>query len=355
MKLEVVVLPVADVERSLQFYKSLGWRLDVDRVSGERRTVHFTPPGSSCSILFGTNVTPSAPGTAQLLHLVVADIEAAQAELAAKGIEASGIFHDARGGYNRFDLDQRASGPDPERRTYASYLTFNDPDGNSWLLQEVTARLPGRIDSHETRFASVADLAGAMRRAAVAHGEHEKRIGGLTRIGPTGTPPTWWRNKRATNSRHEQRPSSYRRETSSAAPSAQRDLETGIGLGHGALKGRPLADPLQIGLYVRIGPKVPRREHPHGGQPEDAHDIGGREGVAGEIGRFAEPRLDLAVGAIEPVAEQPQERVLALGVDHLGDQIDHGRRHQRAIGEMQPEQIVGVAGLARAYGEPAAP
>jgi catechol 2,3-dioxygenase-like lactoylglutathione lyase family enzyme len=177
MKLEVVVLPVADVERSLQFYKSLGWRLDVDRVSDERRIVHFTPPGSSCSILFGTDVTPSAPGTAQLLHLVVSDIEAAQAELAANGVEVSGIFHDARGGYNRFDLDQRASGPDPERRTYASFLKFNDPDGNSWLLQEVTARLPGRIDSHGTKFASVADLASAMRRAAVAHGEHERRIG----------------------------------------------------------------------------------------------------------------------------------------------------------------------------------
>ncbi len=177
MKLEVVVLPVADVERSLQFYKSLGWRLDVDRVTAERRIVHFTPPGSSCSILFGTDVTPSAPGTAQLLHLVVGDIEAAQAELAANGVKTSGIFHDARGGYNRFDLDQRASGPDPERRTYASYLTFNDPDGNSWVLQEVTARLPGRIVSDETKFASVADLAGAMRRAAVAHGEHERRIG----------------------------------------------------------------------------------------------------------------------------------------------------------------------------------
>ncbi len=177
MKLEVVVLPVADVERSLQFYKSLGWRLDVDRVTAERRTVHFTPPGSSCSIFFGTDVTSAAPGTAQLHHLVVADIEAAQAELVAKGVETSGIFHDARGGFNRFDLDQRASGPDPDRRTYASFLTFNDPDGNSWLLQEVTARLPGRIDSDETKFAGVADLAGALRRAAVAHGEHEQRTG----------------------------------------------------------------------------------------------------------------------------------------------------------------------------------
>ncbi len=177
MKLEVVVLPVADAERSLQFYQRLGWRLDVDRVTAERRTVHFTPPGSSCSILFGTNVTPSAPGTAQLRHLVVADIEAAQAELVAKGVETSGVFHDARGGFNRFDLDQRASGPDPARRSYASYLTFDDPDGNSWVLQEVTARLPGRVDADETSFASVADLAGALRRAAAAHGEHERRIG----------------------------------------------------------------------------------------------------------------------------------------------------------------------------------
>jgi len=177
MKLEVVVLPVADVERSLQFYKRLGWRLDVDRVSGERRIVHFTPPGSGCSILFGTNVTPSAPGSARLLHLIVSDIEAAHADLVAKGVEVSEVFHDARGGFNRFDLDQRASGPDPERRSYASYVTFDDPDGNSWVLQEVTARLPGRIAADETSFASVADLAGALRRAAVAHGEHEKRIG----------------------------------------------------------------------------------------------------------------------------------------------------------------------------------
>ncbi len=177
MKLEVVVLPVADVERSLQFYKRIGWRLDVDRVSDGRRIVHFTPPGSSCSILFGTSVTPSAPGTAQLLHLVVSDIEAAQADLAAHGVDTSGVFHDAGGGYNRFDLDRRASGPDPARRTYASYLTFEDPDGNSWVLQEVTTRFPGRIDVHETRFASVADLAGALRRAAAAHAEHEQRLG----------------------------------------------------------------------------------------------------------------------------------------------------------------------------------
>jgi len=202
MKLEVVVLPVADVERSLQFYKSLGWRLDVDRVTPERRTVHLTSPGSSCSILFGTNVTPAAPGSSRLVHLVVSDIEAAQADLTAKGVETSGVFHDAGGGFNRYDLDQRASGPDPERRSYASYLTFNDPDGNSWLLQEVTARLPGRIDSHETQFASVVDLAGAMRRAAVAHGEHEKRIGR-----PDPNWPVWYAAHMVAEQAGEERPS----------------------------------------------------------------------------------------------------------------------------------------------------
>lgn len=177
MKLEVVVLPVSDVGRAAEFYRQLRWRVDADIVKGEFRILQFTPPGSPCSIIFGTGLTPSPPGSAQFLHLIVSDIEAARDELIAHGVEASEVFHDASGGTNRFDPNVRASGPDPARRSYASFLTFRDPDGNGWLLQEITKRLPGRIDSNTTTFASATDLASAMRRAAVAHGEHEKRIG----------------------------------------------------------------------------------------------------------------------------------------------------------------------------------
>jgi hypothetical protein len=178
MKLEVVVIPISDVGRAAGFYKRLGWRVDADIATGAGRLLQFTPPGSPCSIIFGTGITPSAPGTTQFLHLVVSDIEAARKELISKGVDASEVFHDAGGGYNRFDPKARASGPDPGRRSYASFLTFNDPDGTGWLLQEITTRFAGRIDSNVTSFASATDLASAMRRAAAAHGEHEKRIGG---------------------------------------------------------------------------------------------------------------------------------------------------------------------------------
>ncbi len=178
MKLEVVVIPVSDVGRAAEFYEGLGWRKDADIKNGDRRVLQFTPPGSPCSIIFGTGVTPSAPGTAQFLHLVVSDIVAARADLVAHDADASEVFHDALGGTNRFDPTARASGPDPQRRSYASFVTFSDPDGNGWVLQEITTRLPGRVDSTATTFASVPDLANAMRRAAAAHGEHEKRTGG---------------------------------------------------------------------------------------------------------------------------------------------------------------------------------
>jgi catechol 2,3-dioxygenase-like lactoylglutathione lyase family enzyme len=183
MKLEVVVIPVSDIDRAAEFYGRLGWRLDgpppdLDIGEGGGRLLQFTPPGSPCSIIFGTGVTPSAPGTAQFLFLVVPDIEAAREELISKGIDASEVFHDASGGYNFFDPGARASGLDPKRRSYASFVTFSDPDGNGWLLQEVTARFPGRVDSNATSFASASDLASAMRRASAAHGEYEKRIGG---------------------------------------------------------------------------------------------------------------------------------------------------------------------------------
>jgi catechol 2,3-dioxygenase-like lactoylglutathione lyase family enzyme len=173
MKLEVVVIPVSDVDRAKQFYASLGWRLDADFVVGDAfRGVQFTPPGSPASVHFGKGLTPATPGTAQGLFLVVADIVAARAELIRRGATVSEVFHRAGPGQPAVD------GPHPTRQSYSSFATLSDPDGNTWLLQEVTARLPGRVDGNETAFASPADLAQALRRAAAAHGEHEKRTGG---------------------------------------------------------------------------------------------------------------------------------------------------------------------------------
>ena len=175
MKLEVVVIPVADVDRAKSFYDGLGWRLDADIAAGEDfRVIQFTPRGSGASVIFGRNVTAAPPGSAQGIYLVVSDIEAARNELLRRGAEVSETFHYAAGEQGRI----RVSGPDPKRPSYGSYATFTDPDGNLWLLQQVTARLPGRIDSGMTSFNSPADLAGALRRAAAAHGEHEKRGGG---------------------------------------------------------------------------------------------------------------------------------------------------------------------------------
>jgi catechol 2,3-dioxygenase-like lactoylglutathione lyase family enzyme len=176
MKLEIVVIPVSDVDRAKAFYESLGWRLDADLGQGDFRLLQFNPPGSGCSIQFGTGLTSAAPGSAQNV-LVVSDIEAAHAELVGERVDGAEVFHDSTGGYNRFNHDVRASGPDPQRRTYASFAEFTDPDGNLWQLQEITSRLPGRVDSDTTDFSSVGDLANAMRRASIAHGEHEARIG----------------------------------------------------------------------------------------------------------------------------------------------------------------------------------
>jgi catechol 2,3-dioxygenase-like lactoylglutathione lyase family enzyme len=176
LKLEAVVIPVSDVDRAKEFYLRLGWRLDADLAGETLRIVQVTPPGSPCSVHFGTGLTDSAPGSAQNL-LVVADVVAAQAELTEQGAAPSEVFHDGSVGYNRFDPAVRASGPDPERRTYASFAEFRDPDGNLWQLQEITNRLPGRVDPSTAAYSSVADLAGALRRAEAAHGEHEKRTG----------------------------------------------------------------------------------------------------------------------------------------------------------------------------------
>ena len=180
LKLEVVVIPVADVDRSKAFYAGLGWRLDADfSFDNGFRVVQFTPPGSLCSVQFGSKITSATPGSARGLYLIVSDIEAGCDDLGNRGATVSGVFHAGTPGA-QFDPDGagvRVDGPDPDHKSYSSFVTFEDPDGNSWLLQEVTDRLPGRLVPGITAFNSVGDLAAALRRAASAHGEHEKRIG----------------------------------------------------------------------------------------------------------------------------------------------------------------------------------
>ena len=183
-KLEIVVIPVSDVDRAKEFYGRLGWRLDADYDNGnDFRVVQFTPPGSGCSVIFGKNVTGAAPGSAQSLYLIVSDIAVARNEFLSCDVEIGEVFHGADGVYAGPDEPYlfgriRVNGPDPEHRSYRSFASFHDPDGNGWLLQEITTRLPGRIHSATTSFASANDLASALRRAAAAHGEHEKRTGG---------------------------------------------------------------------------------------------------------------------------------------------------------------------------------
>ena len=178
--LEVIVLPVSDVDRAKEFYGRLGWRLDADvAAGGDFRLIQFTPPGSGCSIQFGTNLTSAPPGSARGLYLIVSDIEAVRDGLLAEGVEVSEVFHEGRPGarFHPAGADDRVSGPAPDHKSYGSFASFSDPDGNGWLLQEVTARLPGRVDASATSFASASDLAEALRRTAAAHGEHEERIG----------------------------------------------------------------------------------------------------------------------------------------------------------------------------------
>jgi catechol 2,3-dioxygenase-like lactoylglutathione lyase family enzyme len=183
MKLEIVVIPVSNVDRAKQFYGDLGWRLDADFASDDGyRVIQFTPPGSGASVIFGTNVTAAAPGSAKGLYLIVSDIEAACKDLLSRGVKVSGPFHG--GGEVHVGADEphlfgsvRIDGADPERRSYLSLASFSDADGNGWMLQEITTRLPGRVEG-DTTFALAADLAATLRRAAAAHGEHEKRTGG---------------------------------------------------------------------------------------------------------------------------------------------------------------------------------
>ncbi|MEU7946617.1 VOC family protein [Micromonospora taraxaci] len=164
VKLEVIVIPVSDVDRAKEFYVRLGWRLDQTPPG----IVQLTPHGSGCSVQFGPGLTPAAPGSA-MAYLVVSDVEAARNALVAAGVEVGGLFH--------VSPDGPVDGLDPERRSYVSRATFRDPDGNTWLMQEITTRLPGRIEGGLTSFGSASDLASALRRAAAAHGEHEERTG----------------------------------------------------------------------------------------------------------------------------------------------------------------------------------
>jgi catechol 2,3-dioxygenase-like lactoylglutathione lyase family enzyme len=183
MKLEVIVIPVADVDRAKRFYEGLGWRLDADFAAGDDfRVIQFTPPGSACSVIFGKNVTAAAPGSAQGLYLIVSDIKAARDKLLGHGVEISEAFHDAGGRYSGTDEPYlfgrlRVSGREPEHSSDRAVASFSDPDGNGWLLQEVTVRLPGRVGADHATFTSSTELASALRRAAAAHGEHEKRTG----------------------------------------------------------------------------------------------------------------------------------------------------------------------------------
>jgi len=185
MKFEIVVIPVSDIDRAKEFYQKLGWRLDADYASDDKdfRVIQFTPPGSGCSIIFGKRVTAAQPGSSKGLYLIVSDIEAARKELQDRDIDVSEVFHSEGSAYAGTDEpylfgQRRVSGPDPKHGSYRSFASFHDPDGNGWLFQEITSRLPGRIDPATTTFSSVKDLANAMRRAEAAHGEHERRIGG---------------------------------------------------------------------------------------------------------------------------------------------------------------------------------
>jgi len=172
MRLEVQIIPVSDVDQAKEFYQGLGWRLDADDAPLEGlRIVQFTPPGSGTSVTFGTGLTTAAPGSAEG-GLIVSDIEAAHADLIGRGVDASAIWHGPP-----FPVEARQPGPDSDRASYGSFCSFTDPDGNTWLVQEVTTRLPGRIDAAGTAFVSTTDLASALRRAEAAHAEHEKRAG----------------------------------------------------------------------------------------------------------------------------------------------------------------------------------
>jgi predicted enzyme related to lactoylglutathione lyase len=178
MRFEIVVIPVSDVERAKRFYAALGWRLDIDfAASKQYRVIQFTPPGSACSIIFGIGITPAAPGSAQGLYIIVSDIEAARADMIDRGVKVSEPFYDTGGIFHHLNGEGVVAGLQPQRRSYGTYASFTDPDGNGWFLQEVTARLPGHELTSDVEFAASAELARALRRAAAAHDKRKRRTG----------------------------------------------------------------------------------------------------------------------------------------------------------------------------------
>ena len=204
MRLEVVVLPVSDVDRAKKFYQGLGWRLDGDYPFNENfRVVQLTPPGSASSIIFGKGITAARPGSADGLHLVVDNIDAARTELAGRGAKVSDVFHDAIAPFHHAGTAQRVPGPAPNHQSYGSWLSFADPDGNNWFVQEITTRLPGRSTSALAVYGSVASLAlrSVVPRRHMA--STSRRSAGATRTGPTGTRSTWWTSRRNRTRRHE--------------------------------------------------------------------------------------------------------------------------------------------------------
>jgi predicted enzyme related to lactoylglutathione lyase len=205
LKLEAIVIPVSDVDRAKTYYGRLGWRLDADfSFDNGVKIVQFTPPGSPTSIQFGTKMTTASPGSAENLYLIVSDIEAAREQLIARGAQVSEVFHPGSPGaqFQPANASPHLTGPAPDHQSYGSFATFNDPDGNRWLLQEITNRLPGRVDASATTFASPSDLAGALRRAEAAHGEHERRTGQ-----PDANWPEWYATYIAAEEAGEELPS----------------------------------------------------------------------------------------------------------------------------------------------------
>ena len=217
MKLEVVVIPVSDVDRAKRFYGGLGWRLDADVVKGDEfRVVQFTPPGSPSSIIFGKGVTLAAPGSAQGLHLIVSDIEAARAELVDRGVDVSELFHDVGGVFHHAGREGRLSGPDPARRSYASFASFSDPDGNGWLFQEVTVRLPGRVEATRPSPRRLSSRPRSdVRRPRMA--STRSALASMMRTGRTGTPTMSCGSRPASCCPHEQRLRRHRRGAASTS------------------------------------------------------------------------------------------------------------------------------------------
>lgn len=178
MKFEFIVLPVTDAERAKAFYLKLGWKIDMDFSRGKDfRVIQFTPPGSATSIIFGKGIPAGTPGSSQGLYLVVSDIVAARASLRQRGIDVGELFHDEGGVFYRADGEGRVTGAAPQRRSYGTFASFSDPDGNGWVMQEITVRLPGHGPSPNTAFGSPVELAGALRRAKAAHEKLQEKVG----------------------------------------------------------------------------------------------------------------------------------------------------------------------------------